>query len=115
MDKSILDNSKLLKEATPLDVQTGGDHYKKLKIQPAYYNWANNIPFIEGCCIKYLTRWRDKGGVEDLRKSKHMHDLLIYFETTPMDLVERKYIEELEAATQQAMADFAGEGAHERG
>lgn len=92
---------------TPLDKQTGGDHYKKLKIQPAYYNWANRIPFIEGCCIKYLTRWRDKGGLEDIQKSKHLHELLIYFETTPLVLIEQSKIDELEQAMVQAGKDFA--------
>lgn len=92
---------------SPLDVQTGGDHYKKLKVQPAYYNWANGIPFIEGCCIKYLTRWRDKGGLEDLRKSMHLHELLIYFETTPLELVEQSKVQELERALACAGKDFS--------
>lgn len=92
--------------SSPLDMQTGGDHYKKLRVQPAFYNWANNIPFIEGCCIKYLTRWRDKGGLEDLRKSMHLHELLIYFETTPLVLLEQSKIDELEQAMVQAGKDF---------
>ena len=56
---------------TALDKQVAGDHYKKLKIQPIEYIHANNIPFAEGCAIKYLTRWRDKGGIADLEKAKH--------------------------------------------
>lgn len=91
---------------SPLDMQTGGDHYKKLKVQPVFYNWANKIPFIEGCCIKYLTRWRDKGGVEDLRKSMHLHELLIYFETTPIVLIEQERIVELERLLDRANLDF---------
>lgn len=67
------------------DKQVGGDHYRKLKIQPSKYNHANNIPFIEGCIIKYATRWRDKGGIEDLEKIKHYVDLLIEFESNPED------------------------------
>jgi hypothetical protein len=65
----------------PLNTQEGGDHYKKLKIQPIEYIHANGIPFAEGCAIKYLTRWRDKGGVEDLKKARHFIDLLIELET----------------------------------
>lgn len=64
----------------PLDVQVGGGHYKKLKIQPIEYIHANNIPFAEGCAIKYLSRWRDKGGIEDLKKARHFIDLLIELE-----------------------------------
>jgi len=62
------------------EVQIGGDHYKKLAIQPVEYIHANSIPFIEGSIIKYATRWRDKGGVDDLRKIKHFADLLIELE-----------------------------------
>lgn len=61
--------------------QEGGDHYAKLKIQPFEYITANGIPFAEGCAIKYLTRWRDKGGVEDLRKARHFIDMLIEWES----------------------------------
>lgn len=53
------------------DIQHGGDHYKKLKIQHWDYVEANEIPYLEACAIKYLTRWRDKGGVQDLRKAIH--------------------------------------------
>ena len=65
----------------PLQRQEGGDHYKDLKIQPIEYIHANNIPFAEGCAIKYLTRWRSKGGIEDLKKARHFIDLLIELET----------------------------------
>lgn len=57
--------------------QEGGNHYKNLRIQPVEYNQANNIPFAEGCVIKYVTRWRDKGGIEDLKKARHFIDLII--------------------------------------
>lgn len=63
-----------------LDTQVGGDHYKKLKIQPVEYMHANGIPFIEGCIIKYASRWRDKGGIADLEKIKHFAQLLIDLE-----------------------------------
>lgn len=51
--------------------QVGGGHYKKLKIQHWDYVEANGIPYLEACAIKYLTRWRDKGGVQDLHKAIH--------------------------------------------
>jgi len=60
-----------------LDVQVDGDHYKKLKIQPVEYIHANGIGYFEGNVIKYVTRWRDKGGIADLEKAKHYIDLLI--------------------------------------
>lgn len=64
-----------------LEKQVSGDHYKKLAIQPIVYIHANNIPFAEGCAIKYLTRWRDKGGLADLEKAKHFIELLIELES----------------------------------
>jgi hypothetical protein len=64
-----------------LDTQVGGNHYSKLAIQPVEYCYANRIPFMEGCAIKYLTRWRDKGGIADLEKARHFIDMLIEFET----------------------------------
>ncbi len=67
-------------QESPLDKQVAGDHYKKLAIQPVEYIHANNIPFIEGCIIKYATRWRDKGGIKDIEKIKHFAELLIELE-----------------------------------
>jgi hypothetical protein len=63
-----------------LNVQVGGEHYKKHKIQPIEFIHANNIPFIEGNIIKYIVRWRDKNGIKDLEKVKHYVDLLIDLE-----------------------------------
>lgn len=57
--------------------QHGGDHYKKLKIQTWDYIAANGIGYFEGNAIKYLSRWRDKGGIEDLRKAQHYITKLI--------------------------------------
>jgi len=63
-----------------LNVQVGGDHYKKMKIQPIEFIHANNLPFIEGNIVKYITRWREKNGLKDLEKVKHYVDLLIDLE-----------------------------------
>jgi len=63
-----------------LQVQVSGDHYKKLKIQPIEYIHANGIPFAEGCVIKYVSRWRTKGGLKDLEKARHFIDLLMQLE-----------------------------------
>ena len=67
-----------------LDKQVSGEHYKSLKIQPIEYIHANHIPFAEGSVIKYVTRWRDKGGLADLEKAKHFIELLIELEYTRM-------------------------------
>lgn len=63
-----------------LDVQVGGDHYKKLAIQPIEYAHYNKLGPAEFSVVKYVTRWRDKGGVESLRKAIHCIELLIEME-----------------------------------
>lgn len=68
------------REQSALDVQVGGDHYKKLAIQPMEYSMANKLDACQHTAIKYITRFRDKGGVGDLEKAKHVIDMLIEFE-----------------------------------
>jgi hypothetical protein len=63
-----------------LKTQVGGSHYTKMTIQPIEYIHANGIPYMEGNAIKYLSRWRSKNGIEDLRKARHYIDLLIEME-----------------------------------
>lgn len=60
--------------------QIAGSHYLKA-IQPWDYIAANGLDFFEGNIVKYVTRWRQKGGVEDLRKARHYLDKLIEMET----------------------------------
>ena len=67
-------------KATTLAAQVGGGHYKDLPIQPVEYIHKNGIPFIEGCIIKYATRWRAKGGKEDIKKIIHFAEMLLELE-----------------------------------
>ena len=67
-------------QANPLDVQVGGGHYKDLKIQPIEYIHANNLGYCEANVVKYISRWKSKGGLQDLQKIKHYVDLLIKLE-----------------------------------
>ena len=60
-----------------MQIQVGGGHYKELKIQPIEYILENNLGYCEANVVKYITRWRSKNGVEDLRKAKHYIDFLI--------------------------------------
>lgn len=57
--------------------QVGGSHYKDMAIQPVEYILANKLGFVEGAVIKYVSRWPAKGGVQDLKKARHLLDLLI--------------------------------------
>ena len=60
--------------------QVGGDHYRSMAVQPIDFILSNGINFAEGNVVKYVSRWREKGGVEDLRKARHYLDLLIAHE-----------------------------------
>ncbi len=57
--------------------QPGGDHYMKKAIQPWDYIISNDLGYLEGNVIKYVSRWKDKGGIQDLEKAKHYLEKLI--------------------------------------
>lgn len=61
-------------------IQHGGNHYKNKPIEPWDYIAANGIGFLDGNAIKYLTRWREKNGIEDLKKARHYIEKLIEVE-----------------------------------
>ena len=65
----------------PKTTQIDGNHYSKLLIQPMEYSLANGLDPAQASAIKYLTRFRDKGGLRDLEKAKHFIELLIELET----------------------------------
>jgi hypothetical protein len=60
------------------DRQVGGDHYKTCKIQPVDYIVENNLTFLEGNVVKYITRHRRKGeGAKDIEKVIHYCELIL--------------------------------------
>lgn len=63
-----------------LNKQEGGNHYKGYAIQPVQYAHANHLDFLQGSVVKYVTRFRDKNGKEDLLKARHFIDMLIELE-----------------------------------
>ena len=64
----------------PMDTQVDGDHYKKLKIQPMEYSMANGLDACQHTVVKYVTRFRDKGGEKDIDKAIHALQMLRKFE-----------------------------------
>lgn len=70
----------------PFKVQVGGNHYAKYAIQPLEFIVQNKISFLEGNVIKYVVRWKDKAGLQDLEKARHYLDMLI-------DIEKRKQLE----------------------
>ena len=57
--------------------QIGGDHYKKMAIQPSHYIVKNKLGWYEGNIVKYITRHSIKGGRQDIEKVIHYAQLLI--------------------------------------
>ena len=79
-----------------LDTQVGGDHYRKMKIQPIEFIVANELEFRVANIVKYVCRYKDKNGLQDLEKAQHYLDMLK---------------EELQAAKIQVQANKATVGA----
>lgn len=65
--------------------QVAGSHYNKLAIQPMQYSLANGLNYAQANTIKYVTRYKDKNGIEDLKKAIHCIELLIEFEEGKKD------------------------------
>jgi len=79
--QSIQDLKQVMKQQTTAnETQIGGNHYKAKSIQPWDFIAANQIGYFEGNIVKYVSRWRDKGGINDLKKAKHYLDKLIELE-----------------------------------
>jgi len=90
-----------------LDTQIGGEHYKKLKIQPMEYSMANGLDACQHTAIKYITRFRDKGGITDLQKAKHCIDMLIDFERTRLaDLAIDFVVDEIPTDHEEVLETF---------
>ena len=74
------EETKPIQHVLATDTQIGGNHYTKLAIQPMRYSMENGLDALQHTIIKYVTRFRDKAGIEDLEKAKHCIDMLIEFE-----------------------------------
>jgi len=83
---------------TANDKQVDGTHYKST-IECWDYILANNIGYLEGTAIKYLTRWRKKGGITDIKKAIHFLEKLVETEEAknethePLQVVVEKWIQ----------------------
>ncbi len=65
----------IYKEA--LKRQVGGDHYSRMKIQPAVYADANDLDFLQGLVVKYISRHKNKDGKKDIQKIIHTCELIL--------------------------------------
>ena len=104
MDKGNIDD--------PLDHQVGGDHYLKYNPSPIRCLMLWYIPFVEGCAFKHVLRYKDKNGIEDLKKANNELSIAIqygskdYFEfkrkRTPTEAIIRTAIEQWELEKRHA-------------
>tara|TARA_R110000803_G_scaffold6755_8_gene21786 strand:+ start:9342 stop:9674 length:333 start_codon:yes stop_codon:yes gene_type:complete len=80
------------------DKQVGGDHYKT-KIQHWDFAASNNMDYFQGQITKYVTRWKNKNGYEDLEKAKHFLDKYMELEGVKVvpDLGDRHLDEDIAA------------------
>lgn len=66
-------------------------HYTQWKaIEPFTFLMLNGVPFAEGCVCKYVLRWRQKNGLEDLRKARRIIDMMIELEENRGDYTPKK-------------------------
>ena len=71
---------KMLKGSKATKIQVGGSHYKDFKIMPIEYISKNNLDFLEGNIVKYVSRHRNKNGAEDIKKIIHYAELILELE-----------------------------------
>ena len=67
----------ILDEAFPQYTQVGGNHYTKFPIQPYEFISKNNLSFFQGNVVKYVCRYLNKSGIQDLEKIIHYCQLEI--------------------------------------
>jgi hypothetical protein len=63
-----------------LDVQVGGNHYKTKKIQPIEIAYEYELTPAVSLALKYLLRYREKNGKQDLLKGIHCLQLALELE-----------------------------------
>ena len=71
------ENIKQLRRPLEKEEVTNPTHYNERKMEPLDYIIANELDFLEGNIIKYITRYTYKGGVNDLLKARTYLEKLI--------------------------------------
>ena len=74
---SVTESDKFFNDNYKDDEVTNPKHYKGFGISPLKYITANELDFIEGNIVKYVSRYQFKGGVNDLLKAQTYLEKLI--------------------------------------
>ena len=85
--------------------QIGGNHYTSMTIQPAEFILANEIGKYEGDVIQYVTRWKSKGGIEDLKKAQQSIQIIIDYHQATVPDDHTKALQAAEQAQKEARQD----------
>lgn len=75
--------------------QVAGSHYQRGTTQHWDVVSGLGIGYLEGCSSKYLIRWRDKNGIQDLEKAEHFLEKLL-------EMIEQGAITKNRAKIQEA-------------
>ena len=75
-EKGVVNSKVKLGDLKSLLTQVGGDHYKKMAIQPAEFINKNKLLFAEGNAIKYICRHSSKGKLQDIDKAIHYLEMV---------------------------------------
>ena len=70
-------DKNIFKDLFPQERQVGGSHYKLFHIQPYEFISKNELSFFQGCVVKYVCRYKNKNGIQDLEKIIHYCELEI--------------------------------------
>jgi hypothetical protein len=93
-------------------IQVGGDHYKQYPIQPIQYARKNNLDAMQFSVVKYVTRHKQKNGVQDIRKAIHFLQMIAEYDygvKVPIDYAELDQAEKLPKASQPETDTGAGD------
>ena len=84
MGKSYIMDS-VINSNTMVDNVNHPKHYTKGNIQPIDFINAHNLDYLEGNIVKYIARYKFKGGVEDLEKAEFYLRMLLQREKVAND------------------------------
>lgn len=70
-------------------------YYKNKAIQPIDFIEQNNLSFNEGNIIKYVVRWKEKNGIEDLKKAQFYLNRLIISQEKKCELEKENNFENI--------------------
>lgn len=73
--------------SSALETQVAGSHYKNMAIQPVKFAVKADLNFIQGCIVKYISRYKNKNGKQDIDKIIHFAQLAIELDSKKDNLI----------------------------